>query len=322
MDKKISAYLQWKGTYAPRAAVNYERWLKQFVSLCGSKKLKDYGVPDIVKYKNWLADKLYAPATVQLATVALHNFFKFSKMNGEKCMSPEFIRVQRMKARSHRPATEDEVKRIIEAIPEFTFIGLRDRLIMSLFWDTGMRVSELCSIDMDQVSRGSRKATIVNRKNANSRIIMWSEATHALLCAYLPLRAIVSPQRALFIGVAPKGVTRLTLRSIERSMGLYVKKAGIEGKVTPHSLRHGWANYRRDRFNAPLPFLQKALGHINPISTFVYQQYSDKDFESQAEKYLEQAYPKIETTVWKMPWVFHAIVRRSKNKTNIVVPHY
>lgn len=322
MDKKISAYLEWKGTYAPRAAVNYERWLKLFVNLCGSKKLKDYGVPDIVKYKNWLADKLYAPATVQLATVALHNFFKFSKLNGEKCMSPEFIRVQRMKARSHRPASEEELRKIISAIPEFTFIGLRDRLIFSMFWDTGMRVSELCSIDMDQVSRGSQKATITNRKNANSRIIMWSEETHALLCAYLPLRAIVSPIKALFIGVARKGVSRLTLRSVERSMKIYAKKAGIEVRVTPHSLRHGWANYRRDRFNAPLAFIQKALGHTNPMSTFVYQQYSDKDFESQAEKYLENASPTIATRVKKIPWVIPLLLSRKTNKTNIVVPHY
>lgn len=321
MDKKISSYLQWKGTYAPRAAVNYERWLQQFVRLCGSKSLKEYGISDIVKYKNWLADKLYAPATVQLATVALHNFFKFCKMNGDKCVSPEFIRVQRMRARSHRPTTEEEVRKIVAVIPEFTFIGLRDRLILMLFWDTGMRVSELCSIDMDQVSRGSRKATIVNRKNANSRIIMWSEETHALLCAYLPLRAIVSNQKALFIGVARKGVSRLTLRSIERSVGLYVKKAGIEGKVTPHSFRHGWANYRRDRFNAPLSFLQKGLGHTNPISTFVYQQYNDKDFEDQADRYLTNVFPKAATKSRKIPWALPVLSDRKMNRTNIAMPH-
>lgn len=285
MDKCIAAFLDWKGTYAPRACVNYRPWLLHFVKINGMKPLAEYGIPDVVRFRNWLEDRKYASTTISLAMVSLHNFLKFHRAQGAQCLSPDLVRVQRAVTRSHQAITEDELARTIAVIPEHTLIGLRDRLIMMLLWDTGIRVSELCALNVDQISRQERKTVISNKKNANNRIIMWSEQTHALLYAYLPLRALVTHSNALFIGTAPKGVTRLTTRSVERNMRTYLRAAGITRKITPHSLRHGWAHFRRDNFNAPLPFIQKALGHTNPISTFVYEQYSDMEFETQAEKY-------------------------------------
>ena len=96
---------------------------------------------------------------------------------------------------------------------------------------------------------------------------------------------------ALFIGQQNNNKSwssRLTKRSVERIVKHYSKKAGIVEKITPHSFRHGWAHMRRDQ-NAPLSFIQKGLGHLNPISTFIYEQYSDLDFERNAKAYFSQA---------------------------------
>ncbi len=66
----------------------------------------------------------------------------------------------------------------------------------------------------------------------------------------------------------------------------YIDRAGIKEKITPHSFRHGWAHFRRDQ-NASLAFIQRGLGHVNPISTFVYEQYNDMEFENNANNYLK-----------------------------------
>jgi len=81
---------------------------------------------------------------------------------------------------------------------------------------------------------------------------------------------------------------RLSTRSVERIIKYYSNKAGIIEKVTPHSFRHGWACMRRDQ-NAPLSFIQRGLGHLNPVSTFIYEQYSDLDFERSAKAYFSHA---------------------------------
>jgi site-specific recombinase XerD len=95
---------------------------------------------------------------------------------------------------------------------------------------------------------------------------------------------------ALFLGWNKnKGWSqRLTSKSVQRTIKYYVDRAGIKEKITPHSFRHGWAHKRRDQ-NAPLAFIQRGLGHINPISTFIYEQYNDVDFERNANSYLKTA---------------------------------
>lgn len=284
MDKKIKEYIDWKGTYASRAAVNYRKWLYYFVEVNGDKKIEKYDIPDLVKFKNWLEDN-YSTYSVQFGMVVLHNFFKYWKLKGEKCLSPELIRVKRSYARSHRAITEEEFNLIHSQIPEHTFIGLRDRLILSMLWDTGVRISELCSLNVEQLDRNRHTTVIKNAKNAQSRIIMWSPTTHDLLYAYLPLRAIITNTSPLLISKCMQGIGRLTARSIQRMIQYYTRKAGLYEKITPHSYRHGWAHHRLDQA-ASIPFIQRGLGHQSPMSTHVYLQYNDKEFEKQAKRYL------------------------------------
>ena len=93
---------------------------------------------------------------------------------------------------------------------------------------------------------------------------------------------------ALFLGWAngSSWSLRITTRTVERLLKAYTQKIKILEKITPHSFRHGWAHKRRDQ-NAPLAFIQKGLGHLSPISTFVYEQYKDIEFENYASKYLK-----------------------------------
>ena len=78
----------------------------------------------------------------------------------------------------------------------------------------------------------------------------------------------------------------MTSRTVQRIIRYYVNRAGIKEKITPHSFRHGWAHKRRDQ-NAPLSFIQRGLGHLSPVSTFIYEKYNDVEFVTNANNYLQ-----------------------------------
>ena len=290
MEEKIREYLDWKATYAHRASINYKIWLVRFVQVCGEKPIEQYDNNDIAKYHKWL-ESHYGSYCVQFAMVIIKNFFRFYKLKNVNCLSPELIRLTRVNAKSHRAVTEDEYQKIISVIPVNEFLPLRDSVIIHLLWDTGVRVSELCGMDLSQINENKRSAVISTKKTGKMRTIVWSEETHNLLMKYFGIRVELEKQNgasALFVGrnACKEWSLRLSTRSVERSVKRYSSATGIKEKITPHSFRHGWAHKRRDQL-APLAFIQKGLGHSNPISTFIYEQYNDKEFEMNAFQYLK-----------------------------------
>jgi integrase/recombinase XerC len=292
MKEKIKKYLEWKGTYAPRASENYRIWLEKFVQICGDKPIEKYEIADYVKYKHWI-ESHYSSYCIQYSTVIIKNFFKFYRDQDYKCISPSFIKIPRLHVNSHRAITEEEYRRTIEGIRDNDFRSLRDLLIIRLLWDTGVRVSELCDLNISQINEHSLSCVIFTKKTGNPRIIVWSEETHRYLVKYLTLRLElhkVNQASALFVGLSLENgwSCRLTCRNVQRLIKAYVSKAGINERITPHSFRHGWAHKRRDQ-NAPLAFIQRGLGHISPISTFIYEQYNDNEFVKNANVYLKSA---------------------------------
>lgn len=292
MEEKIEEYLEWKGIHSPKASISYRSWLKKFIDICGDKPVEEYRISDIVNYQKWLKDH-FSPYSVQYATVIIKNLFHFLKDQNYKCISPSLIRRVKGAAKSHRAIREEEFLKMISMIPENEFHFLRDLVIVRMLWDTGVRVSELCDLDLNQIDSNKQSTVIATKKTASKRIIVWSEETHRLLIKYLGIRSELEKNNnssALFVGWScDKGWShRFSTRSVERLVKDYAKKAGIIERVTPHSFRHGWAHKRRD-LNAPLSFIQRGLGHLNPVSTFVYEQYSDADFENKANMFLKTA---------------------------------
>ena len=292
MKEKIKKYLEWKGTYAPRASVNYKIWLDRFIEICGDKPIEKYEIGDYVKYQSWI-ESHFSSYCMQYSTVVIKNFFKFYRDQNINCMSPSFIKIPRAHRNSHRAITEEEYKKIISGIPSNNFRSLRDLLVIRLLWDTGVRVSELCDLNISQINENSSSCAIYTKKNGNPRIIVWSEETHRYLIKYLSIRLELNKvhhSSALFpgLGLDHGWSGRITTRSVQRIIKINVSNAGIKEKITPHSFRHGWAHMRRDQ-NAPLAFIQRGLGHVSPISTFIYEQYNDNEFVKNANVYFSPA---------------------------------
>jgi site-specific recombinase XerD len=160
-----------------------------------------------------------------------------------------------------------------------TLPDLRDRAILELLFSTGLRVSELCSLPRDLDL--ARDEFAIRGKGEKVRVVFLSDTAKQVLKDYLAKRTDVDP--ALFItigrggekGLAKKtGSLRITPRSVERIVKHHATKAGVDAKVTPHSLRHAFATDLLEN-GADLRSVQALLGHANIATTQIYTHVTD-----------------------------------------------
>jgi len=281
----VKKYLEWKATYAPRASVNYRIWLDRFRSVT-DKDVDEAGIGDIVIFKNWLSDN-YQPKSVELAMVVLKNYFKFWKLSGLDCINPELMRVPRTMANSHQPVSFEEYCSILSFIHPIDFWELQKLILVRMLFETGMRVSELCSLNVTDIDPQKMTSTIRTKKTVKMRSIFWSVETHIFLRTFLEQRKELNSTPALFVGRFLDGSPsrRMTPRTVQRTIKDLCQKAKIEKKITPHSFRHGKAHRILDLGGNPKD-VQAILGHCDPSSSFTYLQWNDKEFESRAKTFL------------------------------------
>lgn len=177
-------------------------------------------------------------------------------------------------------------------IPDIkTLIGLRDRTIMELFFSSGMRISELVALNVDQMSflkdkdpKRTFELSIVG-KGKRIRAIFISPHSANWLRMYISSRKDI--QKPLFINYMGKDIDddhRLTPRSIQKMISRCALHAGISKKVTPHTLRHTYATDLLSR-GADLRSVQELLGHKNVATTQIYTHVTNKGLKDIHEKF-------------------------------------
>lgn len=281
----VKQYLDWKAISHPRAAVNYRIWLERFISITGS----DYDtaeIGDIVKFKNWLSDN-FQPKSVELAMIIIQNYFKFWKLQGKNCISPELVKVPKTVANSYQPISFAEYCSILSFIRPNTFWELQKLIIVHLLFETGIRVSELCDLNISDIDPEKSTTTIRTKKTAKLRQIFWSVETHIMLRTFLAERKELNSTPALFVAKFRDGTPtrRMTVRTVQRIIKDLCNKAGIEKKISPHSFRHGRAHRILELGGNPKQ-IQAILGHSSPMSSFTYMQWNDQELEQAARKFL------------------------------------
>lgn len=285
--KIVTEYINWKATHTQRACISYKIWLERFVEYT-KKELCDVNVADVVAFHKHLSVK-YSPMTTKLAMIVLKGFFGYLFDQNRCTVNPKYIRTPKVTARSWKPVTCNEFDLMIKTISskcvEYDFWQLRNLLIVQLLWETGTRVSELCSLNMTDIDPGRQGAIIATRKTDHKRQIFWSFETHQMILRYLKIRADLGRQsEALFVGEKWWSI-RLTTRSIERIIKETCHKAGIQKRIVPHSFRHGKAHTILEK-HGTVADIAKILGHQEPSSSFTYLELSDVELETRARRFL------------------------------------
>ena len=285
MQEKIEKYIEWKATYTIRACINYRPWLEKFQEYT-KKPIEKITIEDIVKFRKYL-DAHYGAYSIQFAFIVIQNFFKFWRMQGIDCLNPQLIKTPSVLQKSYNAINEEEYLSLIKVSFGDDFINTRNRLVVHILWETGIRVSELTDLNTTDIDPKNKFTIIRTKKSSRKRQIFWTEKTHKLLLEYLSIRATVSHSSALFVGAGSYITRRITTRQVQRNIKTLCMKAGIKKRISPHSFRHGKAHYILNRGGNPR-HVGAILGHSekNPAASFIYLQFNNKELEKIAKGFL------------------------------------
>ena len=245
-------------------------------------------------FQGWLLEQNIAKASVSRRRSAIKSMYKYLKREGYIEDSPIPLIRNRvgqnasLKLDKRLPGflTTDEMNKLLEAPDPTTPQGLRDRAVMELFYAAGLRISELVSLQVNQVDLYSRELRVIG-KGAKERLVLIGQPAAAAIKVYLKhARSKLlgkSKNDALFLNYQG---TRMTARWIQEQVLHYARAAGIRQEVHPHLLRHSFATHLLDG-GADLRVVQELLGHASLSTTQIYTHVS----RNQARKVYLASHP-------------------------------
>jgi len=284
MDKyieKFMRYMEIEKNYSQHTLINYKVDLKDFSKFCGELSLDKIDYLLLRKYLAVLKEKSLGNRTVGRHLSALRSFFRFLSREGYIKTNP-ILMLSSPKLDKHLPSfmTEEEVARLIEsafAKNEKDEFGLRDRAILETFYSSGLRISELVSLSIEDVDFISGVVKAFG-KGKKERVVPIGDAALNAIRKYLDKRKKQST--ALFLN---KNNKRISTRGVRNIVEKYLKGAGIARGVSPHTFRHSFATHLLNR-GADLRTVQELLGHANLSSTQIYTHLTTDRLKSVYDK--------------------------------------
>lgn len=274
---------------------NYDHYLSTLFSYAKIKQPKEITEPLVREFRLWLnrqpgtkVGNRMEPMkrrTQNYYLIALRAFLKFLRKRDIESLSPERIELAKVPERSLDLISPAELERLMNAPDSSTPTGLRDRAILELLFSTGLRISELCNLSIDDVDL-TRDEFSVRGKGDKVRVVFLSDDAKSAIQKYLAGRRDMD--EALFIQYGKKAKNakelRLSPRAVQRTLKACAIKAGITRKVTPHVIRHSFATDLL-RNGADLRSVQALLGHAHIGTTQIYTHVTDKHLHDVHKKF-------------------------------------
>jgi site-specific recombinase XerD len=289
---------------SPKTIRNYDFYLRRFSEWAGNPTPKQITKESVRKYRLWLNRSLPGRAgenlkknTQNYHLIALRAFLKYLSKRDIQSLAPEKIELAKQPVRTVEFLEDDELERLLNAPMSkhrrknveaggWSVVQLRDRAIIELLFSTGLRVSELANLKIEQVNL-KREEFTVRGKGDKPRVVFLSDEAKKWVKQYLDKRPDTSPYMFVSHDRAKKGRKEtgpLTPRSIERFVQRYAKEAGITKRITPHTLRHTFATDML-MAGADVRAVQDLLGHASITTTQIYTHITDKQLKSIHKKF-------------------------------------
>lgn len=253
---------------------------KRLIEAVSDKELEDFTMDDLSK---WVASittyvdsngrtKPRKTNTIRNDLVRLKMVLKYAKLRGYSSIEPDLIPIPKREDVVRPYLTSEEVTAMID-----NAYSLRNKFVISLLYSSGIRLSEMISLDIDSIS--NKSFTVVG-KGKKMRLCFMDDRTQKIMQKYLENRKDNCP--ALIISY--KNKERMTPTNVQLLVKNSAIRAGITKKVTPHILRHSFAtNFIYN--NGNIRYLSAMLGHANVSTTMTYTHIINNDLEMQYQKY-------------------------------------
>lgn len=273
-------YLELERNTSQLTIKNYDHYLKRFLDFAGDIDPKLIDLNLVRKYRLHLSrwadpetQKGLKRITQNYFMIALRAFLRYLARIDIETLSPEKVELGETDPRPLKILDDTHLKSLLEAPDTTKKDGIRDRAILETLFSTGLRVSELASLNRDTINLGRGEFGIVG-KGGKERVVFISDSATDWLQKYLEVRK--DSFKPLFIrfqgkiDLANNGeAMRLSTRSIERIVEKYVKALGLSIKATPHTLRHSFATDLLIN-GADIRSVQEMLGHSSIQTTQIY----------------------------------------------------
>ena len=246
-----------------------------------------------------LTEEDYSAATMARKIATLRSFYKWAERRGLADVNPMIlIRTPRQSKRLPKAITVEQVEQLLSAPGDADVLGRRDRAMLETLYSTGIRVSELVGLnflDLDAAGEALR----IRGKGKKERLVPLG--THALTAIrrYIDLVEADAKFGQAFAGERRKDAplfinkhgSRLSSRSVRRKLDKYLREAGLDPTISPHTLRHSFATHLLDN-GADLRSVQELLGHQSLSTTQVYTHLSSQ----RLQRAYDDAHPRAEAS--------------------------
>lgn len=256
---------------------NYVTWLAD-----NGRSLDDVGPADIDAYVASMRSRGLAPSTIKRATVAVRSLHRFRSDEGMADVDPSAaVETPRVPAGLPKALTEEEIGRLLEAVQGDEPLMRRDRAVLEVLYGTGARISEVCSLSLGDVDLDAGLLRLFG-KGAKERVVPLGSFARLALAAWLSpdARGVIAPEQfarrgdaeAVFLNTRGGRLSRQGAWGIVNKYGI---RAGLDGRLTPHVLRHSCATHMLDH-GADIRAVQELLGHASIATTQVYTMVSNE----------------------------------------------
>jgi len=254
------------------------------------EKLLSVEVSDLRSYLGFLNEKQYSKSTIARKIATLRSFYKFLVKRGRIQSNPVVgIRTPKQEKKLPRCLDYEEVKKLIETPPMDNWLGVRDRAIMETLYSTGVRISELVGLNIEDIDFLG-EIVHIRGKGKKERLAPIGSSALQVIQYYMEFRSKRAQNennfdmKVLFVN---KHGGRLSSRSVRRKMDKYLAMAGMDPSISPHTLRHSFATHMLNN-GADLRSVQELLGHQSLSTTQIYTHMTTK----RLKQVYDQAHPR------------------------------
>jgi site-specific recombinase XerD len=295
LKREFLWYLEIERGRSVKTVENYDRYLKRFFAFTKVTKPSDVTEEHIREFRLHLNRQPGTKVgghiepmkrrTQNYYLIALRVFLKYVNGRGIKTISAKRIELAKVPERSLDLISSAELARLRAAPDTKTIEGKRDKAILELLFSTGLRISELCALSINDVDL-TRDEFSVRGKGNKIRVVFLSDAARDAISDYIHARKDLDD--AMFVRYGRKandgGDLRLQARAIQRLLKTYAAMAGITRKVTPHVIRHSFATGLLQN-GADIRSAQALLGHASINTTQMYTHVTDKHLRDVHNKF-------------------------------------
>lgn len=270
---------------------SYMRDVRQFAQYVEDQlqvDLLEINQEQVFAYTQWMAAQGKSAASICRGVASIKNLYTFAVLSGFAKENPaRNVKVEKSEKKLPQILTGKEVELLLRQPQCTDFKGYRDKAMLELLYATGIRVTELINLDVDNVNTSAGFIRCVG--SGKERIVpLYPAAVKALRVYMTDIRPqmIANPlESALFVNVNGE---RMTRQGFWKIVKYYQEKAEIKKQITPHTLRHSFAAHLLEN-GADLRSIQEMLGHSDISSTQVYAQIVKQNLKNVYEKYHPRA---------------------------------